>query len=296
MEYVDGRPLSAVLRPGQPMAPAAAARLVAATGDALGAAHAQGIVHRDVKPANILVTDDRRVKITDFGIARAADAVALTRTGEVLGTPQYISPEQAEGRPATPASDVYALGAVAYECLAGQRPYEADSPVATALAHLRQPVPELPSTVPAPLAAVVRRALAKAPDERYPDGAAFAAAVREGLDAPAADPATTQVLPAGTSWGTRARRVPVPVWAAAGVLVLVVAVAALASLTTGGDGTPPPPGSTKRPVSHQTSSSGSSSPTSSLPTRSTPPGHGHDTGPGDEHGKAKGHEKHGEGG
>ena len=259
MEYVDGRPLSAMLRPGQPMEPSAAAHLVAATADALGAAHAQGIVHRDVKPGNILVTDDRQVKITDFGIARAADSVALTRTGEVLGTPQYISPEQAEGRPATPASDVYALGAVAYECLVGQRPFQADSPVATAIAHLRQPVPELPSTVPPGLASVVRRALAKAPEDRYADGAECAAAVREAADAPSAEPAT-KVMPApvvgagaaagataagagatATSgvWRERARRVPLPLWAAAGVLVLVVAIAALAGLATGGDNTPP---------------------------------------------------------
>src|SRR5881394_1058731 len=174
MEYVDGKPLSALLRPAQPMDPAPAARLIAAVADALGAAHVQGIVHRDVKPANILVTHDQQVKITDFGIARAAGSVALTRTGEVLGTPQYISPEQAEGKPATPASDVYSLGAVGYECLAGHRPFQADTPVATAIAHLRQPVPELPSTVPAALADVVRRALAKAPEDRYAEGAAFA--------------------------------------------------------------------------------------------------------------------------
>ena len=195
MEYVDGRPLSAILRPGQPMDPAAAAAVVSATADALGAAHAQGIVHRDVKPANILVTADRQVKITDFGIARAADGVALTRTGEVLGTPQYISPEQAEGKDATPASDVYALGAVAYECLVGQRPFQAESAVATALAHLRQPVPELPSTVPPALAGVVRRALAKAPDERYADGAAFATAVREAIASPTPEPATPAPAP-----------------------------------------------------------------------------------------------------
>src|SRR4051794_867811 len=100
MEYVDGQPLSALLRAGVAMDPAAAGALVAAVGDALGSAHAQGIVHRDVRPANILVTDGQQVRITDFGIARAANAVTLTRTGEVMGTPEYISPEQAEGKPA----------------------------------------------------------------------------------------------------------------------------------------------------------------------------------------------------
>jgi eukaryotic-like serine/threonine-protein kinase len=335
MEFVDGKPLSAILRPGQPMDPAAAARLVAETADALGAAHAQGIVHRDVKPANILVTDDRQVKITDFGIARAADAVALTRTGEVLGTPQYISPEQAQGLPATPASDVYSLGAVAYECLVGQRPFVADTPVATALAHLRQPVPELPSTVPAGLASVVRRALAKAPEERYPDGAAFAAAVREADAAPAAtrvlpapvagataDPVPFEPVPAvgdpgggpadgagarveagaAATWAARARGVPMPVWAAVGVLVVVVAIAALASVTTGADDSSPGDTGGSRPASHHTVGTGPSSPVTrrvtspTSPSLSPPtqtgkgPGHGKDHGKGNGHEHGKGHE------
>jgi serine/threonine protein kinase len=292
LEYVDGRPLSAILRPGQPMDASAAAQLIAATADALGAAHAQGIVHRDVKPANILVTDDRQVKITDFGIARAADAVALTGTGEVLGTPQYISPEQAQGRRATPASDVYSLGAVAFECLVGRRPYEADSPVATAIAHLRQPVPELPDTVPPALASVVRRAMAKSPEERYEDGAALATAVRAAeRDADEAsalvDPDATRILAApvvgagvavGAATGATTaavasdasghRRVPVAVWAAAGVLVLVVAVAAVAALTTGTDD--PSPGSTTSdpPASRESSATSPSSSQASSPASS----------------------------
>ena len=320
MEYVVGQPLSALLRPGQPMAPAAAADLLAGAGDALGAAHAQGIVHRDVKPANLLVTDDRRVKITDFGIARAADAVALTRTGEVLGTPQYLSPEQAEGRPATPASDVYSLGAVAYECLAGRRPFVADTPVATALAHLREPVPALPPTVPSALAAVVHRALAKDPADRYADGSAFAAAVREAGAQPApVDPATTRVMTApvaaaaglgagaapvavaGTTepaWRQRARAVPAPVWAAAGAFVLVLAIAALAAATTSGSPGPASQRSPHTPATHATAAatpaSGPSSPVSSSESSSA------QTGPPPKHpkpgppGKAKGHE-HGKG-
>src|SRR6476659_5953193 len=110
-----------------------------------------------------------------------------------MGTPQYISPEQARGNAATPASDVYALGVVAFECLAGRRPFVADTPVATALAHLREPVPPLPPEVPADLAAVVRKAMAKEPGERYADGAAFAAALRDPATA-----ATALVLPADT--------------------------------------------------------------------------------------------------
>ena len=152
---------------------------MAQAADAIGAAHAAGIIHRDVKPANLLVTPDRRVKITDFGIARATEGMALTQTGQVMGTPQYLSPEQAQGGRATPASDVYSLGVVTFECLTGRRPFTGESPVATALAQIREPVPPLPASVPRDLAAVVTRAMAKEPAERFADGTAYAAALRE---------------------------------------------------------------------------------------------------------------------
>jgi eukaryotic-like serine/threonine-protein kinase len=190
MELVEGQPLSQLLRPDAPMDPEVVRDLLGQAADALGAAHAAGIVHRDVKPGNLIITPDRRTKVTDFGIARAAEGMSLTETGQVLGTPAYISPEQAEGKRATAASDVYALGVVAFECLAGRKPFLADTPVATAIAHLREPVPELPGTVPADLAAVVRRSMAKDPAERYADGAAFAAALRDPTGAAAAGGAT----------------------------------------------------------------------------------------------------------
>ncbi len=196
MELVDGEPLSDILRQGQQAGRTVDREvlrdLLAQAATAIGAAHVAGIIHRDVKPANLLVTRDRRIKITDFGIARAADAAGITQTGQVMGTPQYLSPEQARGEQATPASDVYALGVVAFECLAGRRPFEADSPVATALAHLQQPVPDLPPDVPTDLATVVRTALSKDPADRFPDGHAFAAALR--------DPATA-VLSGGLAAG-----------------------------------------------------------------------------------------------
>jgi len=200
MELVDGEPLSALISPGRPMDPDVVRDLMAQAADAIGAAHAAGIVHRDVKPANLLVTPDRRVKITDFGIARAAEGMALTQTGQVMGTPQYLSPEQAQGGTATPASDVYSLGVVAFECLAGRRPFVGETPVATALAHLREPVPELPAEVPSDLATVVRRAMAKDPAERFTDASALAAAFRApgtvALPATAMAPAApaTQVM------------------------------------------------------------------------------------------------------
>ncbi len=206
MELVEGQPLSALLTQakgsGRTLDAAVVRDLLTQTADALAVAHQAAIVHRDVKPANLIVTPDRRVKVTDFGIARAADDAQITRTGAVMGTPQYLSPEQARGNPSTPASDVYSLGVVAFECLTGRRPFEADSPVATALAHLQQPVPELPADLPADLRAIVRRALAKDPVERYADGAEFAAALRGAdiaLPPPAAvptpEPDATAVLP-----------------------------------------------------------------------------------------------------
>lgn len=180
MEYVAGRPLSAIIAEG-PLAPGRVQSLLAQAGDGLAAAHAAGIVHRDVKPANLIVDESGTLKITDFGIARSASQGAVTVTGQVVGTPQYLSPEQARGEVATPASDVYGLGVVAYEALTGTRPFDRPTAVATALAHLEDPVPALPDTVPAGLAAVVERALAKSPADRYADGAAFAEAMRAAI-------------------------------------------------------------------------------------------------------------------
>ena len=185
MELVEGQPLSTLLAQardsGRALDPEVVRDLLTQTADALAVAHRAGIVHRDVKPANLLITPDRRVKVTDFGIARAADDAQITRTGAVMGTPQYLSPEQARGNPAVSASDVYSLGVVGFECLTGRRPFEADSPVATALAHIQQPVPDLPADLPDDLRTIVARALAKDPAERYTDGAALAAALR-GVD------------------------------------------------------------------------------------------------------------------
>jgi len=166
MELVDGEPLSTLLRRTGRLPAEQALDLVGQAALALEAAHLAGVVHRDVKPGNLLVRPDGVVKVTDFGIARATDAVPITRTGTVVGTAYYLSPEQASGAAVTPASDVYSLGVVAYECLAGERPFPGTNPVAVATAHLHNPPPPLPDDVPAPVRDLVLRALEKDPARR----------------------------------------------------------------------------------------------------------------------------------
>ncbi len=181
MEYVDGESLSRRLHRVGPLAPELAMQLLAQAADALHAAHAEGVVHRDIKPGNLLVTPDDRVVLTDFGIARSATSPSLTMTGALLGTPSYLSPEQVLGEKATYLSDVYALGVVAYECLTGRKPFEGDNPFEVATKRLREPCPPLPPEIPAPVAAVVTRALAVDPQQRWRSAAELAAVARRAL-------------------------------------------------------------------------------------------------------------------
>ena len=197
MELVVGQPLSQIIADRAPLSAQETASILVQAATALEAAHQGGVIHRDIKPANILITPDGTAKLTDFGIARAIDAAPLTQTGQVLGTAQYLSPEQALGRSATASSDIYSLGVVGYEMLTGKRPFDSGTAVATALAHVNQAPPPLPVTIPTGVRDVIGAALAKDPADRPASAAAMAEALGMPGAAlgPGADPAIAAVTP-----------------------------------------------------------------------------------------------------
>ncbi|WOH18777.1 protein kinase [Paenarthrobacter sp. GOM3] len=183
MELVPGHPLSGILEREQVLSPDMTLSIIAQTARALAVAHAQGLVHRDIKPGNLLITPDNRVKVTDFGIARLADQVPLTQTGQVMGTAQYLAPEQATGQTATGSSDIYSLGVIGYECLTGHRPFSGESQIAIALAQVNDAPPPLPETLPTPVRALLMSMLAKDPKNRPANAiklAEAAEAIRNG--------------------------------------------------------------------------------------------------------------------
>lgn len=185
MEYLSGGSLDDRVRTG-PTAPGQALDWLEQAAAALDAAHAEGVVHRDVKPANLLLDGADNVHVADFGIASAAGMDSLTKTGTVIGTAAYLSPEQAQGSRATPASDRYALGVLAWELLTGRRPFGGDTPAAEAAAHVHADVPPIASQhegLPEKLDGVFGRALAKDPAARYPSAAEFVAALRDAVHA-----------------------------------------------------------------------------------------------------------------
>jgi serine/threonine protein kinase len=191
MEYVEGEALSRRLHRFGRLDPVRTMTLIAQAADALQAAHDKGVVHRDIKPGNLLVTADDMLVLTDFGIARSAASTPLTATGAVIGTPSYLAPEQVLGKPATPLSDVYALGVVAYECLTGRRPFDGENPFDVAMKRLREPPPAMTGDVPTAVLAVVERTLAADSAQRWPSAAALAAAARKAVAPGQSEPATS---------------------------------------------------------------------------------------------------------
>lgn len=179
LEYVRGESLADLLARENTLQEELALDVLEQAGHGLSIIHRMGLVHRDIKPGNLMITQNGQVKITDFGIAKAAAAVPLTRTGMVVGTAQYVSPEQAQGKEVSPASDIYSLGVVGYEMLGGKRPFSGDSSVSIALAHINQEPEPLSTTISAPARELIRIALRKDPNTRYADGNEFTVAVSD---------------------------------------------------------------------------------------------------------------------
>lgn len=203
LEYVQGKNLKDVVRERGFLSPRRAALIARAVARALEAAHERGLVHRDIKPHNILITPEGRVKVADFGLARAASSATLTETGKVIGSVHYFSPEQARGEAVGPASDIYSLGVVLYEMVTGMRPFQGDSPIAVALKHLyEEPVPprQVNPQIPAWLEQVILRAMAKNPADRFPSATALAEALEwraEAAVAPIASRAAGEAVSGG---------------------------------------------------------------------------------------------------
>ena len=223
MELIAGDPLATILMRHPRLPVDRTLDVLGQSAAALQAAHERGLVHRDIKPGNILITAAGMVKLTDFGIARAVDAAPVTRHGMVMGTAHYIAPEQAAGHEAGPAGDVYSLAVVGYECLAGRRPFLADNAVTVAMMHIHDRPPPLPPEVPFGVRALIEAALAKDPRQRYGTGGEFAAAVAavraghrlplpmgmtakssartDGVDKAGNPPPPTALLPAASTTG-----------------------------------------------------------------------------------------------
>ncbi len=218
MKYIDGESLAHTLARAGRLSAETTMLLVTQAAEALHAAHDRGVTHRDVKPGNLLLRPDGSALLTDFGIARSAQTTGQSTTGSLVGTAGYFAPERVTGWPATARSDIYSLGVVAYQCLAGHLPFEGESLVEIALRHVHDEPPPLPPHVPPGVRSVVERAMAKDPAQRWPSGAALAAAARTALTPP---PHHTETPPPHRAVTTptpprHADMAPTPPWRRAG--------------------------------------------------------------------------------
>ena len=273
MELVDGPSLETVLT-GGPLHDSRTMDIVVQAAAGLQAAHAAGMIHRDIKPGNLLLAAGGTVKITDFGIAHTIDSAPLTTTGELIGTPGYLAPERAMGEQATPASDLYSLGMMAYECLAGAPPFRG-TPLEVALAHRDRPLPPLPPSVAAGVAALVMRLAAKDPVRRPNDAAevaVWAALLRDGVGVSALQMWPEQPPAAGPF-----QRRTILVYACVAVTAVVVIV--LASVI-GFASTPSPVAAPAPLSSHGGSGGGAASAPSARSSATAPPARGPAASPG----------------
>ncbi len=247
MEYIEGVSLAKRIEQAGRLSPAETMTIVAQVADALQVAHEAGIVHRDVKPANLLVRRNGAIVLVDFGVARSAAGAGLTGTNVVLGSVNYMAPEQAEARPISPQTDVYALGAVAYCCLTGRPPYVGDNPLQVMSQLVYGDLPALPADVPPPVAALVLRALAKEPAQRFASASEMASAARSP-----GRPPTQATRPYGAA-GQNSGRTQLPGTGTSG---------RMPAAGTGTSGRMPAPGASPYPTSRQGPASGAARPVS----------------------------------
>lgn len=224
MELVDGTSLATLIEERGTLTVEETLRFVGATAETLALAHRNGVVHRDIKPGNLLVESDGRLRVVDFGISQAEGDDRLTLVGDIMGTPSYIAPEQLSGGRVSGAADIYSLGVVAYECLSGRRPFIAADPRGVAHQHLHRRPPPLPESLPPAVTALVMRCLEKEPDARWPSAEALAAACRVAADA---TPVPGGTGPSSAPTVRLRRQLP---WLAAVALTPVLVLAAVLAM------------------------------------------------------------------
>jgi formylglycine-generating enzyme required for sulfatase activity/predicted Ser/Thr protein kinase len=244
MQFLEGRTLSQLLEAEGPLPVSQVQAIVEKVASALDYAHARGFVHRDIKPSNVIVADDGRATLTDFGLVKAGEGTKLSTTGVIFGTPEYMSPEQAEGKVLNAQSDIYSLGIVLYEMLAGRAPFVADTTPAVMYKHVHEPPPleELPSDLPQGVVAVVEKALAKKREERYQRAGEMAAALQQAMSGAVVEaervPAPSPVVPVSALPPAR----PALPWKwVVGIGAVVVVVVGLIIVLVSGGGPAAPP-------------------------------------------------------